>query len=141
MAFDFIYITAPSAGLAQSIGRTLVEERLAACVNILENMSSLFWWEGRIDEAREAVLIAKTRSDLVPDLIARVKALHSYTVPCVVALRVIEGNPDFLKFLAGETKPRRKHAVSRAKSRAKKTRESVPGRKLRKRSVKSKSRK
>jgi len=115
MAFDFIYITAASTDQAQSIGRTLVEERLAACVNILENMRSFFWWEGKIDQAREAVLIAKTRNDLVPDLIARVKALHSYTVPCVVALRVTEGNPDFLRFLASETKPVRKRAVSRRK--------------------------
>ena len=115
MAFDFIYITAASTDQAQSIGRTLVEERLASCVNILENMSSFFWWEGKIDQAREAVLIAKTRNDLVPDLIARVKALHSYTVPCVIALRVTEGNPDFLRFLASETKPVRKRTVSRKK--------------------------
>lgn len=114
MAFNFIYITAASADQARSIGRTLVEERLAACVNILENMSSFFWWGGKIDQAQEAVLIAKTRDDLVPELIARVKSLHSYTVPCVVAFRVTAGNPDFLEFLASETKPkRRKRSVPR----------------------------
>lgn len=118
MAFHFIYITAASADQARSIGRALVEERLAACVNILENMRSFFWWEGKIDQAEEAVLIAKTRDDLIPELIERVKALHSYTMPCVVALRVTAGNPEFLEFLASETKAKRRHAgLSRRRKR------------------------
>ena len=140
MAFDFIYITAASTDQARSIGRALVEERLAACVNILENMSSFFWWEGKIDQAREAVLIAKTRTDLVPELIARVKSLHSYTVPCVVALRVTDGNPDFLQFLTSETKPVRKRAVSRSKRQGSPARQTPRRRRaLRKRAAKSKS--
>ena len=103
MTFDFVYVTAASPEQAQEIGRKLVEERLAACVNIFEAMKSLYWWQGRIEQANEAVLIAKTRSDLVPALVKRVKALHSYSCPCVVALRVGKGNPDFLKWIAAET--------------------------------------
>jgi periplasmic divalent cation tolerance protein len=101
--FVFIYVTAPSAAEAKSIGRTLVEERLAACVNILEGMTSLYWWEGRIDEAHEAVLIAKTRAPLCDAVIDRVKELHSYSCPCVVALPLAAGNPAFLEWIASET--------------------------------------
>ena len=78
MTFDFIYVTAASPKQAHEIGRKLVEERLAACVNIFEAMKSYYWWQGRIEQANEAVLIAKTQSNLVPAVIKRVKALHSY---------------------------------------------------------------
>ena len=106
MPFDFVYITAASPDQARAMGRILVTERLAACANVFDNMSSCYWWEGKVGEAREAVLIAKTRSDLVPAVISRVKALHSYSVPCVVALRVDKGNPDFLRWIARETVPK-----------------------------------
>jgi len=106
MPFDFVYITAASPDQARAIGRILVTERLAACANVFDGMSSCYWWEGKVTEARESVLIAKTRSDLVPSVIARVKALHSYSVPCVVALRVGKGNPDFLRWIADETLPK-----------------------------------
>lgn len=105
MPFDFVYITAASPEQAQDIGRKLVEERLAACVNIFESMKSLYWWQGKIEKGNEAVLIAKTRSDLVPLVTKRVKALHSYACPCVVALRIGRGNSDFLRWIARETKP------------------------------------
>ena len=115
MTFDFIYVTAASPEQAHEIGRKLVEERLAACVNIFETMKSLYWWQGRIEQANEAVLIAKTRSNLVAAVIGRVKALHSYRCPCVVALRVGKGNPDFLKWIAAETAPRARESAQKAK--------------------------
>lgn len=101
----FVYITAPDAETAKRLGASLVGARLAACVNILAPMTSIYHWDGRIEEAREAVLIAKTRSALVADLTARVKAEHPYTVPCVVALPVLPdlGNPDYARWLADET--------------------------------------
>lgn len=103
MDFSFVYVTAPSQAEAKSIGRTLVEERLAACANVVDGMVSLYWWEGKIDEGNEAILIAKTRTDLVDDVIARVRSLHSYTCPCVVALPLTAGNPGFLEWIARET--------------------------------------
>jgi len=128
MPFDFIYITTPSPDEARTIGRALVEARLAACVNVFENMTSLYWWEGGIDQGQEAVLIAKTRHDLVPQVVARVKALHSYTCPCVVALRLAGGNPDFLRWISRETKPKaRTRAKPRGRGATKK-----PGKKSRK---------
>ncbi len=98
-----IYITTDSTDEAQRIGRALVEERLAACVNILGGMKSLYWWEGEVSEGDETVLIAKTRSSLVDDLIERVKALHSYSCPCAISVPLESGNPDYLAWIANET--------------------------------------
>lgn len=103
MEFVFAYITAGSREEAARIGRTLVEERLAACANILDGMTSIYRWEGAIEEATEAVLIAKTRADLFDRLAARVRDLHSYSVPCVVELTVGRGNPAYLDWLRDET--------------------------------------
>jgi len=103
VAVNFIYITTKDAEEARRIGRTLVEERLAACVNILDGMNSMYWWEGKVQDEREAVLIAKTKESRAPELIARVKALHSYSCPCVVAMAVVAGNPDFLDWVERES--------------------------------------
>ena len=103
MAESFIYITCASPVEAENIGTVLVERRLAACVNILGGMRSLYWWEGKVERGSEAVLIAKTRRELVDDLTEAVKAMHGYEVPCVVALDIEGGNPDFLSWIRRET--------------------------------------
>jgi len=101
-----LYITAGSRDEAKKIGRALVEARLAACANVIDGMDSVYWWEGKLTEDREAVLIVKTRADLVPAVTAKVKALHSYSVPCVVALPILDGNPDYLDWVASEATAR-----------------------------------
>ena len=98
-----LYITAGSRDEAKKIGRALVEARLAACANVIDGMESVYWWEGKLTEDREAVLIVKTRADLVPAVTAKVKELHSYSVPCVVALPILDGNPDYLGWVRAET--------------------------------------
>ena len=98
-----LYITAGSRDEAKKIGRALVEERLAACANIIDGMESVYWWEGKLTEDKEAVMIVKTRAELVAQVTARVKALHSYTVPCIVALPILDGNPAYLEWLGAET--------------------------------------
>jgi periplasmic divalent cation tolerance protein len=103
MDLRLLYLTAGSRDEAKKIGRTLVEERLAACANVIDGMESVYWWQGRLTEDKEAVLIVKTRASLVEAVTARVKALHSYTVPCVVALPILDGNPSYLEWLAAET--------------------------------------
>jgi periplasmic divalent cation tolerance protein len=105
MELRMLYITASSRDEAKKIGRGLVEDRLAACANVIDGMESIYWWQGKLTEDRETVLIVKTRADLVPAAIAKVRALHSYTVPCIVALPLLDGNPDYLDWLAAETKP------------------------------------
>jgi periplasmic divalent cation tolerance protein len=87
---------------ALAIGRALVEERLAAAVNI-QNVRSIYRWEGVIEEAAEVLLIAKTRTTLVPQLTARVIALHSYQCPAVVAVPICGGNPDYLAWMEEQT--------------------------------------
>ncbi len=104
MNFRLIYITAGSMEEARRIGKTLVEERLVACANVIDGVHSFYWWEGKVQEDNEVVLIAKTRADLVPDVVARVKAVHSYECPCVLALPVDDGNPQFLDWIAQETR-------------------------------------
>ena len=100
-----LYITASSRDEAKAIGRALVEARLAACANVIDGMESIYWWQGKLTEDREAVLIAKTRADLVSAATAKIRELHSYTVPCVVALPLLDGNPDYLDWLVAETTP------------------------------------
>ena len=105
MAVCFCYVTAGSRDEALRIGRTVVEERLAACANVLDGMTSLYWWRGVLEQAGEAALILKTRAELVERLAARIKELHSYECPCVVALPIAGGNPDYLEWIAAETEP------------------------------------
>jgi periplasmic divalent cation tolerance protein len=100
-----IYITTDGPDEARAIGRALVEARLAACVNIVDPMASLYWWEGEVREGRETVLIAKTTAGLVDELTEKVRALHSYSCPCVVALPIEGGNPAFLYWIGAETGP------------------------------------
>lgn len=102
MEIRFVYMTAGSRGEAAAIGRRLVEERLAACVNILTPMQSIYRWEGKIEEAAEAVMIAKTTAECLERLVSRVKELHSYDCPCVVAWKITGGNPAFLDWVAEE---------------------------------------
>ncbi len=103
MTVTLIYVTASSEEEARRIGTTLVSERLAACANLLPGMTSLFWWEGRIQEAREVTIILKTRADLVERLTDRVRQLHSYECPCVVALPIAGGNQAFIDWIVAET--------------------------------------
>ncbi len=105
MSAAFVYITTESVEQAEHIGRALVEARLAACVNILPGMRSIYHWQGQIETAQETVLIAKTRMTRADELVARVKELHSYDVPCAVVLPILKGNPDFLRWIDAETEP------------------------------------
>lgn len=104
MTAAIAYITAANRDEALHIGRTLVEEQLAACANVIDGMTSVYHWEGAIEQAQEAVLIAKTRVELVERLIGRVKELHSYQCPCVVVWPIAAGNPDYLQWIANETR-------------------------------------
>jgi periplasmic divalent cation tolerance protein len=105
VAASFCYVTAGSGAEALALGRTVVEERLAACANVLDGMTSIYWWQGALEQTGEAVLILKTRTELVEPLTARIKELHSYDCPCVIALPIAAGNPAYLDWIAGETSP------------------------------------
>ncbi len=105
MDIRFVYMTAGDRSEAVTIARELVTRRLAACVNMIDPMQSIYWWDGAVQEDTEVVLIAKTTQGRMPALISEVKRLHSYECPCIVSLPISGGNGDFLEWIAGETGP------------------------------------
>ena len=98
------YITAADRDEALRLATVLVEERLAACANILDGMTSLYWWQGEMQQGREVSLIVKTRADLIEPLKRRVLEIHSYAVPCIVAWPIAEGHEPFLDWVRNETR-------------------------------------
>lgn len=104
MTINLIYITVGSLDEARSIGKELVSSRLVACVNIIDNVSSMYWWESEIQDDKEVILIAKTKETLVHELIEKVKSMHSYSCPCIVSLPILDGNRPFLDWVAEETR-------------------------------------
>lgn len=101
----FIYMTTKDKSEARQIGRHLVESGLAACVNIFDHMNSMYMWQGEFQDDQEAVMIAKTTEEKVSELIASVKTVHSYDVPCVVALPIADGSADFLNWIVDQVSP------------------------------------
>ena len=99
---QFVYMTAGSLEEARRIGEQLVAERLAACVNIIEGMHSIYRWEGKLQNDREVVMVAKTTRDRLPALVDAVKDSHSYDCPCVVSFAIEGGNPAFLAWIDDE---------------------------------------
>ena len=97
-----IYITTRDKSQARDIGRYLVESRLAACVNIFNNMNSMYIWQDQFQDDQEAAVIAKTTQARLKDLIEAVKERHDYECPCIVAMPITEGNPDFLNWIAAQ---------------------------------------
>ena len=89
---------------ARRIARTLVREKLAACVNVVPRVSSIYAWKGKIEEGREVLLVLKSRASLSKRLAARVKQLHSYEVPEVVTIPIASGNPDYLRWIRESTR-------------------------------------
>lgn len=98
-----VYITAPAEDEAAKIARTLVSEKLAGCVNIVRNIRSIYSWKGNIEDDAEVLMIVKTQRHLFESLKKRVKELHSYTVPEVIALPVVEGLEEYLCWLGEVT--------------------------------------
>ncbi|MEO7778962.1 MAG: divalent-cation tolerance protein CutA [Fibrobacteria bacterium] len=103
MTATVAYITSASREQSLRIGKALLEARLVACFNLLDGMESMYWWQGQIESAQECVLIAKTVSGRKAEILAMVKALHTYTVPCVVFWPLRGGNPDYLAWIKKET--------------------------------------
>ena len=103
MTVHMIYMTFKDKAQAREIGRELVQARLAACVNIFDQMNSIYIWENQLQDDQEAVLIAKTAEDKVVAVIEAVKARHSYECPCIVHWPIAGGNTDFLGWVAAQT--------------------------------------
>jgi len=99
-----VYVTAPGTEEARTLARALVDERLAACVNLLP-VESIYRWEGQVETAAETLLVIKTRRDRLDGLVRRVRALHPYAVPEIIALPLVGGWPPYLQWIAEETSP------------------------------------
>lgn len=94
-----VFITASNEEEASKIAKALVEARIAGCVNIVRNIRSIYSWQGKIEDESEVLMIVKTRKSLFDSLSTKVKELHSYTVPEIIAIPIITGSEDYLKWL------------------------------------------
>ena len=101
----FVYSTAASQAEALSIARAVLEQRLAACANIIPAMTSLYWWEGALEQAQEVGIIFKTTQEAAESLTQAIKERHSYQCPCVIVLPINGGNPDYLRWIGQEVRP------------------------------------
>lgn len=99
-----LYITASTREEAISLAHELLSEKLIACANIIDNATSLYWWQGEIEHAKESILICKTSAAHVQMITEKVKALHSYECPCVVAHPIEGGNADYINWLGQQLK-------------------------------------
>ena len=94
-----VFITASNEDEAANIARALVEGRLAACVNIAGNLRSIYRWQGKVEDESEVLMIVKTQKKLFHSLAQKVRELHSYSVPEIIAVPIVEGSEDYLKWL------------------------------------------
>jgi len=99
-----LFITTADAEEAQRIADVLVKEKKAACVNIVPKVSSLFWWQGKVEKAEENLLIVKSRVSALDQIVNLVKEHHRYEVPEIIALPIIGGNPDYLEWIGKEVR-------------------------------------
>lgn len=103
MEHYLVYITCPSQEQAKTMAAVLLRERLIACANIFGGSISLYWWRGEMRETAETLCLCKTTKKCYPALEERIKTLHPYEVPCIVALPLVEGFAPFLWWIAAET--------------------------------------
>ena len=94
-----VLITVPTKAKAKEIANFVILDKLAACVNIIPAVDSFFWWEKKIDMAKELLLVIKTKKKLFPELVKAVKSRHPYSVPEIIALPIISGNKKYLEWI------------------------------------------
>jgi periplasmic divalent cation tolerance protein len=94
-----IFITAGSEPEGEKIARGLTEKRLVACVNIIPKIRSIYWWEGKLCNDEEVLLIAKSRRNLFPEICQMVKELHSYQIPEIISFSMLDGSKDYLQWV------------------------------------------
>jgi len=98
-----VYSTCGNIGDAKRIARSLVEDRLVACVNIIPVVHSVYWWKGNIEEENEIAILAKTTKDRIKEVISKIKELHTYELPDIIAIPVVKGYKKFLQYIRDET--------------------------------------
>lgn len=101
--FRVVFVTVPNDAQAEHLTKLVIENRLAACVTQINDVKSTYWWENQIETSGEHLLIMKTRSGLLEALMTTIKKNHSYSVPEIIALPIVEGNPDYLHWISEST--------------------------------------
>ncbi len=101
-----VFITSANRGESKKIAKALVEQKLAACVNITPPIESIFRWQGKVCDEREFLLVVKSRRELFPEIRNAVLKLHSYKVPEVICLPIVDGSEDYLQWIADSVKVR-----------------------------------
>lgn len=104
MKISVVFVTVDKKTSADRIAKILLNKRLCACVNIVKNIESLYWWKGKVEKANEYLLIIKTKSILVEKLIKETKKVHPYTVPEIISFNINKGNSDYVNWVKKETK-------------------------------------
>lgn len=99
--YRVVFTTASNVAEAEKIADCLLNNKQAACINIFEKVMSRYWWEGKIEKTEEAMMIIKTKRENINKVIEIIKKEHSYKVPEIIALPIMEGNPDYLKWING----------------------------------------
>ena len=99
-----VVVTAADADWLAGFTRTLVEERLAACGHVISPIRSVYRWDGAVHDEAEARVALHTRRSLVPAVVERTRELHPYAIPCVIAMSLIDGNPEYLRWIVEETR-------------------------------------
>lgn len=97
--YTVIFITTSNKKEARRIARELIRQRLAACINIVDRINSLFWWEGKAEQAKEVLLVVKSKKSELTKIIKLVKSMHSYEVPEIIALPIIGGFKPYLRWI------------------------------------------
>ena len=100
--YSMIYITTSGVSESKKIARKLLEEKLAACINIIPAIDSIYLWKHEIEQATESIMVVKTKSGLVEEVIKRVEDIHSYEIPCILEISVVKGSKSYLKWMDSE---------------------------------------
>lgn len=102
--YKIVLVTCSTPSEGETIAHSLLRKRLAACVSILPNVVSVYWWKGKIEKGSEVLLVVKTTSEVVDETMREIRRRHSYENPEIIALDVSTGSPAYLKWIAGEVK-------------------------------------
>jgi len=102
--FIIVFVTCANSKQADKISQALIKAKLAACVNLINPINSLFWWQGKVDSCKETLLIIKTKRSLFSRLEKLIKSLHSYEVPEIIALPIVKGSKKYLDWINDSTR-------------------------------------
>jgi len=100
--YSLVYVTTSKESESKKIARELLKEKLAACINIIPKIESLYLWKGEIEEDSESIMVIKTKSELVEQVIGRIEELHSYEIPCILEITVDNGSKNYLNYIESE---------------------------------------